>query len=36
LEGRNLMIAFRAEVAYILRGVEGEMNLLAERNAARR
>ena len=30
-EGRNLMIAFRAEVAYILRGVEGEMNLLAER-----
>jgi signal transduction histidine kinase len=30
-EGRNLMIAFRGEVAYILRGVEGEMNLLAER-----
>ena len=30
-EGRNLMLAFRAEVAYILRSVEGEMNLLAER-----
>jgi signal transduction histidine kinase len=30
-EGHNLMIAFREEVAYILRGVEGEMNLLADR-----
>ena len=30
-QGRNLMIAFREEVAFILRGVEGEMNLIAER-----
>jgi len=30
-QGRNLMIAFREEVATILRGVEGETNLLAEK-----
>jgi hypothetical protein len=30
-EGRNLMIAFREEVASILRGVEGETSILAER-----
>jgi diguanylate cyclase (GGDEF)-like protein len=30
-EGRNLTIAFREEVAQILRGVEGETNLIAER-----
>jgi hypothetical protein len=30
-EGRNLMIAFREEVAKILREVEGETNLLAEK-----
>jgi signal transduction histidine kinase len=30
-EGRNLTIAFREEVAFILRGVEGETNLIAER-----
>src|SRR5579864_615246 len=30
-EGRNLTIAFREEVALILRGVEGETNLIAER-----
>jgi len=30
-EGRNLTIAFREEVAVILRGVEGETNLIAER-----
>jgi diguanylate cyclase (GGDEF)-like protein len=29
-EGRNLMIAFREEIALILRGLEGEMNLIAE------
>jgi len=31
LQGRNLMIAFREEIAFILRGVEGEMSLIAER-----
>ena len=31
LQGRNLMIAFREEIAFILRGLEGEMNLIAER-----
>jgi len=31
LQSRNLMIAFREEIAFILRGVEGEMNLIAER-----
>jgi signal transduction histidine kinase len=31
LEGRNLMIAFREEIALILREVEGETNLIAER-----
>jgi two-component system sensor histidine kinase BarA len=31
LQGRNLMIAFREEVAHILRGVEGEMDLIAGR-----
>jgi diguanylate cyclase (GGDEF)-like protein len=30
-EGRNLMIAFREEVAQILRGVEAETDLIAER-----
>jgi signal transduction histidine kinase len=30
-EGRNLMIAFREEVATILRGVEAQTNLIAER-----
>jgi two-component system, sensor histidine kinase len=30
-EGRNLMIAFREEVAAILRGVEAQSNLIAER-----
>jgi hypothetical protein len=30
-EGRNLMIAFREEVATILRGVEAQSNLIAER-----
>jgi diguanylate cyclase (GGDEF)-like protein len=30
-EGRNLMIAFREEVAAILRGVDGETNLIAAR-----
>src|SRR5712691_2716743 len=30
-DGRNLTIAFREEVASILRGLESEMNLLAER-----
>jgi diguanylate cyclase (GGDEF)-like protein len=31
LEGRNLMIAFREEIASVLRGVDGETLLLAER-----
>jgi diguanylate cyclase (GGDEF)-like protein len=31
LKGRNLMIAFREEIALVLRGVEDETNLLAER-----
>jgi diguanylate cyclase (GGDEF)-like protein len=31
LEGRNLMIAFREEIATILRGVEAESNVLADR-----
>ena len=31
LQGRNLMIAFRVEIALILRGLEGEMSLVAER-----
>jgi hypothetical protein len=31
LQGRNLMIAFREEVATILRGVEVQSNLIAER-----
>jgi len=31
LQGRNLTIAFREEVALILRGVDGETNLIAER-----
>ena len=31
LQSRNLMIAFREEIAFILRGVEGEMNLITER-----
>jgi diguanylate cyclase (GGDEF)-like protein len=31
LQSRNLMVAFREEIAFILRGVEGEMNLIAER-----
>jgi diguanylate cyclase (GGDEF)-like protein len=31
LQGRNLMVAFREEIAFILRGAEGEMNLIAER-----
>src|SRR3984957_2906771 len=30
-EGRNLMIAFREEVAAILRGVEAQSNVIAER-----
>src|ERR1700733_7177358 len=30
-QGRNLMIAFREEVATILRGVEAQSNLIAER-----
>ena len=30
-QGRNLMVAFREEIALILRGVEGEMNLIAQR-----
>jgi signal transduction histidine kinase len=30
-EGRNLMVAFREEVATILRGVEAQSNLIAER-----
>src|SRR4029077_3821676 len=30
-QGRNLMIAFREEVAAILRGVEAESNVIAER-----
>jgi diguanylate cyclase (GGDEF)-like protein len=29
--GRNLMIAFREEIAQVLRGVDAEMNLIAER-----
>ena len=29
LQGRNLMIAFREEIAHILRGVDGETNLIA-------
>jgi hypothetical protein len=29
-QGRNLSIAFREEVAFILRGLDGEMNVLAE------
>ncbi len=31
LQGRNLTIAFREEIALILRGVDGETNLIAER-----
>jgi len=31
LQARNLMIAFREEVAHILRGVDGEMDLIAEK-----
>jgi hypothetical protein len=31
VEGRNLMIAFREEVATILRGVEAQTNLIVER-----
>jgi diguanylate cyclase (GGDEF)-like protein len=31
LEGRNLMVAFREDVAFIMRGVEGEMDLIADR-----
>jgi diguanylate cyclase (GGDEF)-like protein len=30
-QGRNLMLAFRAEIALILGGVEGEMHAIAER-----
>jgi signal transduction histidine kinase len=30
-DGRNLTIAFREQVAFILGGLEGEMNLIAER-----
>jgi hypothetical protein len=30
-QGRNLMIAFREEVATMLRGVEAQSNLIAER-----
>jgi diguanylate cyclase (GGDEF)-like protein len=31
LEARNLMVAFREEIAFILRGIDGEMNLIVER-----
>jgi diguanylate cyclase (GGDEF)-like protein len=31
LQGRNLMIAFREQIAFILRGLESEMSLIAER-----
>lgn len=30
LQSRNLMVAFRGEIAFILRGVEGEMNLIGD------
>jgi diguanylate cyclase (GGDEF)-like protein len=30
-EGRNLMVAFREEIAHILRGIEGEMNVIMAR-----
>jgi diguanylate cyclase (GGDEF)-like protein len=30
-QGHNLMVAFREEIALILRGVEGEMHLIAQR-----
>jgi hypothetical protein len=35
-DGRNLTIAFREQVAFILGGLEGEMNLIAERMRAER
>src|SRR6202023_2882035 len=31
LQTRNLMVAFREEIAFILRGVEGGMDLIADR-----
>jgi hypothetical protein len=31
LQGRNLMVAFREEIAFIMRGLDGDMSLIAER-----